>query len=141
MCCISGLVPKSELSHSPQIHHGLLYKPCHHRGKNQKKLILTHYKGDCHHRGKNKKNFILTHYKSDSLHMNKNRNNTFKCLWLLQSFDLWSNFLTFGKVQTSLTLPSLNRNLHAKCHAFVFKNEFLSLSLITYHITVVITNI
>ena len=26
------------------------------------------------------------------------------------ALDLWSNFLTFGKVQTSLTLPLLNRN-------------------------------
>ena len=31
--------------------------------------------------------------------------------------------------------------LYAKCYAFVFKNEFLSLSHTTYHITIVITNI
>ncbi len=30
---------------------------------------------------------------------------------------------------------------HAKCRAFIFKNEFLSLSHSPYHITVVITNI
>ena len=48
--------------------------------------------------------------------INKNRKNPFWCLWLLQS-------------------------LCAKCYGFVFKNKLLSQIHISYHITIVITNI